>query len=183
MWECQTNLTRNMVGKRYPVICAWCGASIVCADKTEPSCAEISHGICAPCAENLSFVEGVSLQLFIDSLPAPVLVVDADCTTEAMNRSACEQLALGSESVRHELLGSVFTCVNSRMPGGCGRTICCSGCTIRRAVTHTFATGEPQVSPATLVVGDSNQPAEIALNITTIKTESAVLLRLERLRA
>jgi len=178
-WTC------NMAGKTNPMkaICAWCGAAIACADDSEPSCAEISHGICAPCVENLSFEEGVTVQRFIDSLPVPVLVVDADCRTEGMNRSACEELALRSESVQHELLGDVFTCVNSRMPGGCGRTIHCSGCAIRRAVTHTFATGDPQVFPATLAVGDPDQPAQIDLVITTIKTEGMVLLRLERLRA
>ncbi len=161
-------------------VCAWCGASIPCSGETEPSCTEISHGICVPCAENLRFGKGVSLQRFIDSFPVPVLVVDADCRTEGMNKSAL-QLARRSASVQHELLGPVFTCVNSRMPGGCGRTIHCSGCAIRMAVTHTFATGELQLSPATLVVGDSDQPAEVCLIITTIKTDGMVLLRLQRL--
>lgn len=161
-------------------VCAWCGANIAYPGATELGCTEISHGICARCVENLSFEKGVSLQRFIDSLPVPVLVVDADCRTEGMNRSAL-QLAGRSESVQHELIGPVFTCVNSHLPGGCGRTIHCSGCAIRRAVTHTFETGEPQVSPATLVVGDSDKPAPLALIVTTIKTDGKVLLRLQRL--
>jgi len=161
-------------------VCAWCGASIAGSGESEPSCTEISHGICAPCAENLRFVQGGSLQRFLDSFPVPVLVVDADCRTEGMNRSAL-QLAGRNEAVHHELLGPVFTCVNFRLPGGCGRTIHCSGCAIRTAVTHTSATGEPQVCPATLVVGDSDRPGEVALIITTIKMEGMVLLRLRRL--
>jgi len=161
-------------------VCAWCGESIAGSSEAEPSCTKISHGICGPCAENLRFVKGASLQRFIDSLTVPVVVVDADCGMECMNRSAL-QLAGRTEAVQHELLGPVFTCVNSRKPGGCGRAIHCSGCAIRRAVTHTSATGEPQVCPATLVVGDSEQPAELALIITTIKVEGMVLLRLQRL--
>jgi len=163
------------------ITCAWCRASIRSSGESTTSSAEISHGVCPACAENLRFEKGVSLQRFIDSLSVPVLVVDGDCRTVGMN-GACEHFAGQSASVQHELLGPVFSCAYSRLPGGCGRTIHCSGCAIRRAVTHTFATGEPQVSPATLVVSDSDHSTAVDLIVTTIKTEGVVLLRLQNLQ-
>ena len=175
-WTPQPGRDRSM-----KAICAWCGANIVCAGETAPSGTQVSHGICAPCAENFEFQNGVSLQRFIDSLPVPVLLVDADCRTEATNKTAREQLGKSSEAVRGELLGTVFTCVNSGLPGGCGRTIHCSGCAIRRTVNRTLATGEPQVSPATLRLSDPDDPRAVALIITTVKTDGMVLLRLEGL--
>ena len=162
-------------------ICAWCGSNLAGSAEADPSCTEISHGVCAACGEDLRFQNGVSLQRFIDSLSVPLLVVNADCGTELANKTACEQLGKSIESVRGELIGPVVTCVNARLPGGCGRTVHCSGCAIRKAVAYTSATGSPQVSPATLVVGSHNNPAPVALTVTTIKTDGMVLLRLERL--
>jgi len=165
------------------VVCAWCRARIAGSGGNEPSDSVTSHGICPACVENFSFQDGVSLQRFLDTVPLPVLAIDAECRTETLNQKACEVLGKPRESVRLELLGPVFSCAYSRLPEGCGRTIHCSGCAIRKAVTQTFETGEPRVSiPATLTLGDLDEPAAVDLTITTIKADGMVLLRLERVQ-
>lgn len=123
------------------------------------------------------------MQRFLDSLEQPVLAVDGECRIQVANVQACEVLGKTRESMRNELLGRVFSCAHSRLPEGCGRAIHCSGCSIRRAVTRTYETGEAQLFvPATLRPDRANECTEIALKITTIKADGVVLLRVEDLQ-
>jgi PAS domain-containing protein len=125
----------------------------------------------------------VRLQRHIDGIPIPILLVDAHNTTVAMNAKACEILGRTPESSAGAQFGLVFDCVHYRLPEGCGRTVHCSGCVIRKSVAATFDTGEPQVLvPATLSIDHPDQLSNARLTITTVRKDGVVLLRIENLQ-
>ena len=78
--------------------------------------------------------------------------------------------------------GELFGCVNSGLPGGCGRSIHCSGCALRRAITATYHSREPQAHvPATLRRGDPDDPSAVAITLSTSMRGDAVLVKIDRL--
>ena len=85
-----------------------------------------------------------------------------------------------NEPLRGLRAGDVFECANARLPGGCGRTIHCSGCTLRRTVTDTFTTGRSHVRvPAYLRRRRDEDAGAVSLLITTEKVGGVVLLRVD----
>jgi PAS domain-containing protein len=131
---------------------------------------------------NLMGDVGIPIQSIIDRFPFPILVVDEDVTVSVLNKRGQEILGIPPNRVDRQRGGELFGCVNSHLPGGCGRTVHCSGCALRRAVTATYHTREPQVRvPATLKTGDPDSPAEVALTFSTSMRGSAVLVKIDRL--
>ena len=164
--------------------CAWCGAEMEPVGDPSPPDGPVSHGICAPCAARLTADLGVPVRRFLDSLDAPVLLVDVEEGGRVRVASE-EALALTDrtpEEVADQLMGDVFECANATLPGGCGRTVHCSGCTIRRTVEETWHTGEPSVrTPATLRPAGPDENATIDLEISTERVGGRVLLRIDRI--
>jgi len=166
------------------LVCAWCGTPIERSgyDQTLDRC--ISHGMCPACSQTwLSEENGVSLQSHIDSIPVPILLVDSNNATLAMNMKASEALGVSSESVGGSQFGTVFDCVHSNLAEGCGRSIHCSGCVIRRSVADTYRTGQPQIAvPATLSVASSDNPSDVVFTITTVRNDKVVLMRIDQVQ-
>jgi transcriptional regulator with PAS, ATPase and Fis domain len=159
-------------------VCVWCGHEIGKAAGEDDL---VTHAICADCADKLVASTPFALEHFLDELPEPVLIVDDDVNVSYLNRSAQELVGKTPEQAFKRSGGEVFDCVFNALPGGCGRTIHCSGCTIRNSVTSTFRTGEPNVKvPATLNKNDPDDPIAVALVITTVKEGDVVLLRVDR---
>lgn len=163
------------------LICAWCGSTIDRAGYGPTLDSSTSHGMCPTCSETIASEQrGVSLERHIDSIPIPILLVDRNNVVVTMNSKAGEMLG-GKLATARQLLGHVFDCVHSRRPEGCGRTIRCSSCAIRRSVAATFSTGEPEIQiPATLTTESPDQLSEAVLTITTVKSDGVVLLRVEQ---
>ena len=161
-------------------VCAWCGNTIDRAGYSQTLDPNTSHGMCPTCSEALASQErGISLERHIDNIPIPILLVDRNNVVLTMNAKADETLG-GKLATAKQLLGQVFDCVHSRRAEGCGRSIHCSGCAIRRSVAATFDTGEPQILiPATLTTESPDQLSEAVLTITTVKSDGVVLLRIE----
>ncbi len=166
------------------VVCAWCGSAIERSGYERMPDSSVSHGLCPTCSQVLDSQEcGVPLPRHIDGIPIPILLVDANNTTLAMNAKACEILGRAPESSTGAHFGLVFDCVHYSLPEGCGRTVHCSGCVIRKSVAATFDTGEPQVLvPATLSINNADQLSNAVLTITTVKKDGVVLLRIENLQ-
>ncbi len=142
----------------------------------------LSHGICERCFSNLTFQLGAPLEQFLDSIPVPVLAVDGNVIVKAVNAKGCEVLGKERIEIVQRLGGNVFECAHARLPEGCGRTIHCSGCAIRRSVIRTFETGEAlSLVPATLSRGAGDDASAVALSITTVKAGSLVILRVDRI--
>ena len=141
----------------------------------------ISHGICQECLETLFASMGDPLQDFLDSLGVPVLVTDDDVRVGGVSQQARDLLHKELADILGHLGGEVFECSFSRLPGGCGRTIHCSGCAIRNTVTDTHASGQSHVNvPAVLKRGEVEDSQQVDLLISTEKVRDKVLLRIDR---
>ena len=160
------------------LVCAWCGVAIDRPGYSQTLDRNTSHGMCPACSEALFSQErGVSLQRHIDSIPVPILLIDSHDAVVMMNAKASDSLGKRLDSNATELFGQVFDCVYSRGPEGCGRTIHCSGCAIRKSVAATSNTGEPQfLVPATLSIEKADRLSEATLAITTVKERRSYLV-------
>lgn len=157
-------------------VCAWCLKDISPVNESIHSDTEISHGICSSCRDNAKFQEGVSLQCYIDSFAIPIFVLGSDMRVRGVNRRAREVLGKEPTEIMEQLAGNVFECEYARHPEGCGGTIHCSGCTIRKTVTDCFQTGEPHNRVPAYLNQDSRS---IKLSITTLKVSDLVVLQIE----
>jgi hypothetical protein len=78
--------------------------------------------------------------------------------------------------------GDVFECAYARLPEGCGKTVHCSGCTIRNTVIKTFATGINYIrTPAFLFKNSNRKVKKYDLYISTEKVGDIVLLRIDEM--
>ena len=163
------------------LVCPWCGTAIERLGYSQTFEPETSHGICPVCSESpVSQERGASLQQHLDSIPIPVLLINDGNSVVTMNAKARDVLGRKTAESQTQLFGKVFDCVHSGSAEGCGRTIHCSGCAIRRSVTMTFNTGESQVLvPATLSIASPDQISEAITAITTVKIGGLVLLHME----
>lgn len=160
-------------------ICAWCLKQLAPAPETDAVDSGISHGICEECINNVQFQTGVALQKYLDSFAIPILLVDEDVRVLGANHAASALTGKNALEIMAQLAGNVFECKYARLPEGCGKTIHCSGCAIRQAVTKCITTGEPQVKiPAYLNPAESHS---LTLTITAVKMGSAVALRIEEI--
>lgn len=163
-------------------ICAWCGEDLGRAGSDLDPQNVITHGLCKECAFHLFAQIGMPLQRYLDGLGVPIVVIDGDGTVKTANERARALLQKDLSAIEGYRGGQVFECAYARLPGGCGNTIHCSGCTIRNTVTDTWQTGSshPRV-PAYLDRPTRDGVKEIRLLISTEKIEQVVLLRIDEM--
>jgi PAS domain-containing protein len=141
----------------------------------------ISHGICDACSRSTHLQAGLELREYLNTLEAPVVAVDSDAVVKVANDKACGLFGKDVASVVGRTGGDVFECIHASEPGGCGGTVHCSACAIRKTVTDTFTSGKPSIRvPAFLKQGPTGRQGEIALYISTEKVGDVVFLRIDR---
>jgi hypothetical protein len=140
----------------------------------------ITHGICRDCAYHLFAQIGMPLLEYLDGLNVPVVIVDGDGTVTTANEQARTVLQKDLSEIEGYKGGDVFECSHAKLPEGCGQTIHCSGCTIRKAVTYTSQTGQScQSVPAVLNRDTVDGVTEARFLISTQKVRDVVLLRID----
>lgn len=165
-------------------VCAWCKKELGEVVSQASSEKVITHGICENCRDNLLFQMGVELGVFLDSLQLPVVVLNRGGTIVTGNDQARRLIQKGIPEIEGYRGGEVFECAYARLPGGCGNTMHCSGCTIRRTVMETFGTGRSLLRvPATLHRNRPENPNKIKLLISTERLADLVLLRIDEMGA
>jgi hypothetical protein len=165
-------------------VCAWCRKEMGRVDSHAGCENVITHGICENCSTNLLFQMGVELRVFLDSLKLPVVVVNRRGTVVTANHQATTLLRKGLPEIEGYKGGEVFECAYARLPEGCGKTMHCSGCTIRKTVMETFGTGTSFLRvPATLNRNTLEEPEKIKLLISTERHADLVLLRIDEVEA
>jgi PAS domain-containing protein len=154
------------------VICSYCGLVL----RATGGGAGISHGMCTECGAYFARLwAGMALGDYLELLPKPVLVVDGDGRVLAANRLAGEALGRDPAELRGLLGGEAMACARSRLPGGCGGTIHCRECTIRRAVTEVAQTGVAvRRRPAWLLTEQGR--VELVVSARPVKTAVEVTL-------
>lgn len=127
------------------VICSYCRRVI----KADPQArvTDVSHGMCEPCGRHFERLwAGMPVNEYLDGLENPVLLTDGDGRVIAMNEKLAEIIGADRKSCKGLTGGEAFACVHSRLPEGCGRTVHCRECAVRRAVETVARTGKPQVN-------------------------------------
>jgi len=165
-------------------ICAWCNKELgnTAADGYPEGA--ITHGICESCRENVFFQMGVDLQVYLDSLRVPIVVVDSTGIVVTGNAQAQALLQKDLPEIAGYRGGVVFECAYARLPEGCGNTVHCSGCTIRMRVMESHTTGKSFLKVrATLNRATAEEPQRMNLLISTEKVASVVLLRIDEMEA
>ena len=161
--------------------CAWCKRKIEGTKEHPVSGVDISHGICKDCMQAFAGREGVKLETFIENLPVPVLLLNGRAVVVQANSRARAMLGKAAEQIAGFRGGEVFECAYAALPGGCGETVHCSGCAIRRSVIDTFASGVPlHRVPAVLSRKTRGGKVRADLLISTGKMGGIVLLKIDK---
>ncbi len=164
-------------------LCAWCGNGIRKDAAENEADAPVSHGICHACAGGMLTAKPQELRGFLDRFAFPVLLVNADGSIVLANHQACDMLALSPESFPAQDFGSVAECVYAKETGGCGRSVHCTGCTLRRTLVDTAATGKNhQNVPASLQLLPRKIAPPVECLISTEKSGGFILLELKKIQ-
>ena len=79
------------------------------------------------------------------------------------------------------LAGLLFECENAFMPGGCGNTVHCEGCSVRNAITDTAQSSFPHEREQTcLRQRDPVRRRGLQLTFSTLKSADVVIFRIDR---
>ena len=160
------------------VICSYCGMLI---RTIESNLYGASDGVCRNCLPKLVKDLGQPLWEFIDELGTPILIVREDLRVVAANAAARALSPEPLEELVGLLCGEVIGCLHSREEGGCGKTIHCLSCAIRKCVTYTSVTGEycldvPTYPDIGLLSGNTG----VRFQVSTGKKGDFVLLKIEQ---
>ena len=124
------------------VICAYCRKTI--SDARGGGSCDVSHGMCQSCADHYERLwSGMPLSVYLETIDHPVIVVNGDGCVMGANQKLAHLLGRERVELRGLMGGEAFACVHSLLPEGCGKTVHCRECTIRRAVTKVAKTGRP----------------------------------------
>ena len=161
-------------------VCMYCNRFLGTIEGRGEKTVQISHGICEDCLPIFLAENGLPFGDFLDSLPGPVFVVDGEGHVLGANAAGREMVPHDSDVTQGRFCGDVFSCANAALPGGCGQTMHCKTCAIRRCVTESYQTGMPCFKvPAYMDLGDRVNVRTVRYLITTEKVEDYVLLLIE----
>ena len=162
-------------------ICASCGKDLGSIPGTENT-EGLSHGLCKSCAIHFLADVGMPLEEFIEGLDVPVVTVTTGSLIGTANEAAKKILGKDLPEISGFRGGDVFECKYAVLPGGCGQTVHCSGCTIRKTVADTLATGRTHRNvPAFLNHNEPEGDRKIDMLITTEKKGGIVFLSIVRM--
>jgi hypothetical protein len=96
------------------------------------------------------------------------------------NKMVREFSQRGSTDRREFLVGDALGCEFAQFPGGCGKTIHCEECTIRKAILNTFKTGTSHLKEKALLIRSTPvNTYQIQYLVSTEKVRDTVLLRID----
>jgi hypothetical protein len=123
------------------IICSYCRRTI----RADPQAriTDVSHGMCDACGRHFERLwAGMPVDEYLDDLGSPVLLMDGDARVIAMNAKLADLIGADRQAARGLTGGEAFACVHSRLPEGCGRTVHCRECAVRRTVETVARTGK-----------------------------------------
>jgi PAS domain-containing protein len=160
--------------------CSLCGHNFGEAEKTSPTVDAMAGAVCDGCARRLLAECGVELGRYLEGLGSPVMLVDPDGVVVAASPQALEKLGMDASEVEGRLCGDVFRCVNASLPGGCGKTVHCHKCRLRRCVVATIESKAATLNvPVRLKTGDPDDPTWLGIVVSSEYFSGIVLLRID----
>ncbi len=161
-------------------ICAWCGKSLESISIESDTFFAVSHGMCEECVKSFFTEKGYALRPFLDSINEPIIVVEKNHRVRCANVHAEALLGRQIKSEQTVKFGDIVECENAHLPGGCGRTVHCSGCTIRLCIAETSQNGKKHVRVPATIKGDDRENPEVSFFVSTEKAQEYIVLRLEK---
>ena len=162
-------------------ICAWCQTSLgeVRSDLHHEH--TITHGICNACLEKIFAERDIDFIPFLNSLSAPVVLIDDNKTYLSANSSALKILEREHPHLNQKRIGDVFSCENAHLEGGCGHTVRCGGCQMLQLINDTYE-GKNTFDhvPVTLIEKQGETRHKLDLELTTEKINGLVLMRIDK---
>jgi hypothetical protein len=159
-------------------ICSWCTCDMGTVPVESTLKNALTHGICKECLETFFRPQQVRFLDFIDGINVAVVVIDANGSVA--NKQARVHLQKELPDRDGFKCGDVFECASATLPGGCGNTTHCDGCTIRFTVMNTFETGMSHLKkPIYRVNGIPDENQEIQFFVSTVKVRDVVLLKID----
>lgn len=162
--------------------CAWCQKTL---SKTSGNIDEqfpISHGICPDCAVTMLQELQTTAKGFLNNFKQPIMLVDNVNNVILTNEAAKQTCPVDLNFSDEQRCGNLIGCIHSDLPGGCGATVHCQGCVIRRAILFTDKTGKPCRE---IACNDEHfyQGKRIAsMIITTEKLGNRILLKIDPIK-
>jgi len=158
--------------------CSICGKHL---EETEaPSQDSMADTVCDECAQRLLAECGVELGRYLEGIGAPVMLFDSDGVVVAASPEALDTLGMEASEVESRLCGDVFGCVHASLPGGCGKTVHCRKCGLRRRIVATTGSRTPKSSvPVRLKTGDPDDPTWLGIVVTTEYFAGVVMMRID----
>lgn len=151
--------------------------------RERPSPFPVTGGICRSCAEALVTAgNGVDLAAFLDSLDAPVLLMQpAPRQVYAANQRALRLFGKDISRVAGHRGGQVFDCIHAFTEAGCGKDVHCEGCKIRNAVVEAFLPGNSFTGVSTdLEIRTEPGTLTFHMQVSTEELGNFALLRIDR---
>jgi PAS domain-containing protein len=140
----------------------------------------ITHGICKKCMDSLSEKKHIDFFPFLNTIPAPVILIDENNTYIAANNKALQKLGKEKQDLSKNRTGDIFVCENAELPGGCGHTENCPGCQMLTLISKTYEERHSfsQV-PVSIIRKDGNIKQQLNLELTTENISGMVLMRID----
>ena len=164
-------------------VCSRCKRKLIAPAKQQKT-RIISQSLCKECWGQIWADRLQSSREIVDTFGSPVLLLDNNLRIQAANDRAQKILGRPLANIKNFLPGDAMECINARLPGGCGRTMHCQACALRRALEMTIASGTGvEKSPA---IQDTYQEDGSVLRhfyyISTEKIEDFILLRIDEVQ-
>ena len=158
--------------------CSRCSAEMARTDAVGLN--PVTTNLCPRCVDYFELQEVTDICQYLEHLPAPILVVDGDNVVRGANTQACKAVSKDLPHILNLRGGDVFECAYARLPGGCGRTVHCSGCTVRKAILDTLSTGTPLSGISVEVLQNvKGKDRKVTFQISTQRLSNCVLLRID----
>jgi len=122
----------------------------------------------------------MTLEELLNQFAFPVIAVDSNTRALRLNEAGSRVLGRTADQTSGRLIGDVIECIHAATPEGCGRTIHCSACAIRRAVTATSGDGQPRRAVKAEQLVRTEQGLKLAhYTLSTEKAGGAVLVMID----
>ena len=162
-------------------ICSYCKSELGIVEDAL-SDVRVSHGVCLEClrAKYSQFLS--SFDEFFESISHPVMVVDEGSRLIYANEPARAFAGKELEEIRDIAGGEFIDCIYASSPEGCGQTIHCQSCVIRKEVAKTAITGHAAKRvPALVDVSRYTGDERVRFLISTEKVEDIVVVQIEEI--
>lgn len=143
----------------------------------------IFRGVCASCRRKIESGDLQTVHEILDSLHAPILLLDSRQRVRAANKQARDILNRPLLDIENHLIGDAMECLNARLPGGCGQTVHCQACALKKALDRTMEGHDAITVPAYHdFYQEDGSVTRRYFSITTEKLDDFILLRLDNVQ-